>query len=226
MSHELRTPLNIILGYHSLLLDETFGALSGEQHDAVERADRNARALLELISSTLDMSRLQSGRLPLDLRQFHLAALLDELEAETRDLNRKPGVRLAWEPPPALPPLYSDPAKMKVVLKNLIGNAVKFTDTGIIMVRAAAARDGVEICVLDTGSGIADEHLALIFEPFRQADGSHRGGVGLGLYIVRRLLDELGGSVEVESALGHGSTFRVWVPLQVTPAGRLTQEIE
>jgi signal transduction histidine kinase len=214
MSHELRTPLNIILGYHSLLLDGTFGTLSAEQHDSIARADRNGRALLEMISATLDMSRLQSGRLPLDLRQFHLAELLGELDVETRELHSKPGVRFDWEPVPALPPLYSDAGKVKVILKNLIGNAMKFTDVGTITVRAAPARDGIEICVQDTGSGIAGEHLTFIFEPFRQAAGSHRGGVGLGLYIVRRLLEELGGSVAVDSAPGRGSTFRIWIPLR------------
>jgi signal transduction histidine kinase len=220
MSHELRTPLNIILGYLSLLLDGTFGGLAPEQHDAVARADRNAHALLELISATLDMSRLESGRLPLDLRQFDLAMLLAELEAETRDLRREPGVEFAWHAAPNLPALTSDPAKLKVVFKNLISNAVKFTDAGGIAVRAVWRADGVEVAVADTGVGIPAELLAEIFEPFRQAipkGGPHLGGVGLGLYIVRRLLAELGGRVEVESQLGVGSTFRVWLPLHAAP---------
>jgi PAS domain S-box-containing protein len=224
MSHELRTPLNIILGYHSLLLDGTFGDLAPEQHDSIERADRNARALLELITATLDMSRLESGQLPFDLREFHLAELLCEIDAETRDLQRKPAVRFAWEPVPVLPPLHSDPSKIKVVVKNLVGNAVKFTDAGTITVRAGRAGDGVEICVSDTGRGIAPDLLPVIFEPFRQATADHRGGVGLGLYIVRRLLGELGGSVAVDSEPGRGSTFRVWVPLRSTLTPRNTAD--
>jgi PAS domain S-box-containing protein len=212
MSHELRTPLNIILGYHSLLLDGTFGDLLVEQRDTVERADRNARALLELISATLDMSRLESGQLPLDLREFELADVLRELDIETRELQRKPGVSVEWHPLPPLPPLYSDPSKIKVVLKNLVGNAVKFTDAGAITVSVRPSTDGVEVCVHDTGVGIPDDLLPVIFEPFRQAADSHHGGVGLGLYIVRRLLGELGGSVDVASTPGRGSTFSVRIP--------------
>jgi PAS domain S-box-containing protein len=218
MSHELRTPLNIILGYHSLLLDGTFGEMRHDQHDAIARADRNARGLLELISATLDMSRLESGRLPLDLREFSLLELLEELEVEARELQRKPEVRFDWNTAPSLPPLHSDRAKIKMVIKNLVGNAVKFTDAGIIAVRAQPASAGVEVRVQDTGCGIAPEDLPVIFEPFRQAAGSQRGGVGLGLFIVRRLLSELGGSVDVDSVPGRGSTFHVWIPLRAVAA--------
>jgi len=216
MSHELRTPINIILGYHSLLLDGTFGALQADQHDAVTRADLNARALAELISATLDMSRLEAGHLPLDLREFDLAALLRDVESETRDLLRRPGVRLEWTAVPTLPPLYSDAAKIKVVLKNLVGNAVKFTERGTITVSAAPQAGAVVISVRDTGAGIPPELLSVIFEPFRQAPGEHHGGVGLGLYIVRRLLAELGGTVDVESTVGGGSVFRVTLPLRTS----------
>jgi PAS domain S-box-containing protein len=214
MSHELRTPLNIILGYQDLLLDETFGELTPEQRDALERSERNARALLELISATLDLSRLESGRLPIDLHEFDPAAVLRELELESRDLALFPGVVLEWRIPAYLPRLYSDAAKLKVVLKNLLGNAAKYTHAGRITVSAAARDGGVEFAVADTGIGIAPELLPAIFEAFRQVgDGVPlQGGVGLGLYIVRRLLAELGGSVDVESAPGSGSTFRVFVP--------------
>jgi PAS domain S-box-containing protein len=195
-------------------LDGTFGEMRHDQHDAIARADRNARGLLELISATLDMSRLESGCLPLDLREFSLVELLEELEVEARELQRKPEVRFDWDTAPSLPPLHSDRAKIKMVIKTLVGNAVKFTDAGIIAVRAQPASAGVEVRVQDTGCGIAPEDLPVIFEPFRQAAGSQRGGVGLGLFIVRRLLSELGGSVDVDSAPGRGSTFHVWIPLR------------
>ena len=214
MSHELRTPLNIILGYQGLLLDETFGELTDEQRDALERSERNARTLLELISATLDLSRLESGRLPLDLREFDPATLLRELELESHDLALFPGVRIEWAPVPRLPRLHSDSAKLKVVLKNLLGNAAKYTHAGRISVDVGPRDDGVEFAVADTGIGIAPELVPAIFEAFRQVGEGVplQGGVGLGLYIVRRLLGELGGDIQVESELGRGSTFRVFVP--------------
>ncbi len=220
MSHELRTPLNIILGYHSLLLDGTFGELQPEQRDTLERADRNAQALLELISATLDMSRFESGQLTVQWREVDLGELIGQVDVETRDVQRKPGVRFEWPPLPPLPLILSDAPKLKVVLKNLIGNAAKFTEAGTVTISAAAGVDSVEIAVRDTGIGIDAELLAAIFEPFRQieSDPAHlRGGVGLGLYIVRRLLAELGGSIAVESQPGRGSLFRIHLPRHAQP---------
>jgi len=215
MSHELRTPLNIILGYNSLLLEEAFGFVNEEQRDTLQRVETNARSLLELINTTLDMSRLEAGKVRLELNDVETADVLEAIRLETRDLETKPDVAFVWEADGDLPPLHTDVAKLKVVLKNLIGNAVKFTDHGSIAIGARARGDGVEFVVADTGIGIDEEARAYIFEPFRQVDAAltrRHGGVGLGLYIVRRLLMELGGTVEVESEAGKGSTFRVWVP--------------
>ena len=120
-----------------------------------------------------------------------------------------------WDVEPALPTLYTDPGKLKVVLKNLIGNAVKFTREGSVTVAARRHRDGVELSVADTGIGIPQAELGVIFEPFRQVESAARrqdGGTGLGLHIVKRLLEVLGGTVTVQSEMGRGSTFRVWVP--------------
>jgi signal transduction histidine kinase len=142
-------------------------------------------------------------------------ALLTELEQEIRQLHRKPTVSLEWQTPTNLPPLQTDVLKLKMVLKNLITNAMKFTDAGVITIAATAQLGGVEFSVVDTGIGIPREALPIIFEPFRQADSSstrRHGGVGLGLYIVRQLVDLLGGHVSVESEVGRGSTFRVWMP--------------
>jgi signal transduction histidine kinase len=124
-------------------------------------------------------------------------------------------VQLVWDVPLELPIVWSDPAKLKVALKNLIANAIKFTDAGSVTVRVTVNEDEVEFTVADSGVGISPEALPIIFEAFRQADSSSTrrfGGVGLGLYIVRRLLDLLGGRVEVESRLGQGSTFRIRLP--------------
>ncbi len=215
MSHELRTPLNLIIGYSDLLLDGTFGALHGEQTDTLHRIARSSRELLDLIAATLDLSRLEARQVPMDLRLVDLAALLDELAGEARALPVRPGVQLHWEVAADTPRIVTDPVKLKMVLKNLIGNAVKFTERGSIVVRSAADGAGVALSVEDTGVGIAAEAQAIVFEPFRQADRSVHarfGGAGLGLYIVRRLLGLLGGSITLRSQPGRGSTFQVHLP--------------
>ena len=218
MSHELRTPLNVILGYNDLLLDGALGDVNAEQAESLRRMQKSARDLLELINATLDLSRLEAGRQPLDLREIAVADMLAAVELETRDLaEQKPGLRMAWQAPQDLPRLRTDPTKLKVVLKNLVGNAIKFTAHGHITVAADGRNGGVEFCVSDTGIGIGAPAQVSIFEAFQQGDSAiaHTyGGVGLGLYIVRRLLDLLGGVITVESELGQGSTFRAWVPLQ------------
>jgi hypothetical protein len=143
------------------------------------------------------------------------ALLLSELKSETGELQQKRALRFVWELSGGLPALYTDAAKLKLALKNLIDNAVKFTPTGRVSIGAIGRDDGVEFIVADTGIGIAAEVLPIIFEPFRQGDSTltrAHGGVGLGLYIVRELVTLLGGSVRVESQVGSGTTFRVWVP--------------
>ena len=216
MTHELRTPLNIILGYNELLGEEQFGPLTTEQKDAVSRIGRNARDLLDMITATLDLTRLDAGALPLDLDRTLLPELLDGIQNDAAEMLRdKPDLALRWKIAVDLPPLQTDRAKLKVVLKNLIHNAVKFTERGHIEVGVAVREGGVEFSVTDTGIGIALDTLPVIFDPFRQGDGSmtrRYGGVGLGLHVVKRLADLLGGKVSVHSRLGEGSTFRVWLP--------------
>ncbi len=215
MSHELRTPLNVIMGYGDLLIEGEFGALAREQVEILRRIDTSARQLLELINATLDLSRLEAGKLVTERTVVSLADLMGTLAAETRELQQKPGITVTWHVAPRLPQLYTDPLKLKVVLKNLVANAIKFTDVGSVTIRATRSADGVEIAVSDTGIGIPPDTQAIIFEPFRQAESSmtrRYGGVGLGLYIARRLIDLLGGEISVESAAGRGSTFRVWLP--------------
>jgi PAS domain S-box-containing protein len=215
MSHELRTPLNIFMGYNALLLEGGFGPLTEEQVDTLQRMEKSAQGLLELITATLDVSRLDSGQMRPAVQAIAWPDLIGELDAEISGLRGRPAVDLRWDLGPELPQLYSDPVKVKVVLKNLIGNALKFTDAGAVVVRLRTRDGGVETTVADTGVGIAREMLPVIFEPFRRSEPAmthQHGGVGLGLYIVRRLLDILGGTIEVESTVGQGSTFRVWVP--------------
>jgi two-component system cell cycle sensor histidine kinase PleC len=188
------------------------------QRDSLVRADRCARELLTLITNTLDLSRLESGRDPLHCTSISLAGLTGEIELEVRNSGEKHGVRFSCDVPPDLPRIVTDRGKLKVVLKNLLSNALKFTESGHVRLVAVAVPDGLEIRIEDTGRGIPPEARQYIFDPFRQGDGSNtriHDGVGLGLYIVRRLLEVLSGSIEVESEVGVGSTFRVRIPLRI-----------
>lgn len=217
MSHELRTPLNIILGYTELLRAGSFGQVTAEQRDILGRVARSGDELLELVTATLDLSRLESGRVTVDLAPVHLETLLATVAGEARELLReKPEVGLRCALAPALPLVRSDATKLKVVVKNLVANAAKFTERGHISLSAAPVADGVEVAVADSGIGIAPDALPIIFDAFRQADSSmtrRHGGVGLGLHVVRRLMALLGGRVAVDSTPGEGSTFRVWIPI-------------
>lgn len=214
-SHELRTPLNIILGYNDLLLDGTFGDLTDEQAESLRRADKSAQELATLVAATLDLSRLEMEQVPLDFQEVNLPELMREVKSETEEWGEKTDLRQIWTIPQELPLLRTDPLKLKIVIKNLINNAVKFTERGNITIHAYPHASGVAIDVTDTGIGIAPEAMAIIFEPFRQADSSmtrRYGGVGLGLHVVRRFLDLLHGTVSVESEVGRGSTFRILLP--------------
>jgi len=216
MSHELRTPLNIIMGYTDLLLSEEFGALTAEQADTLRTITKRQQQLLDLINATLDLGRLEAGKLELELSHVDLPDLLQLLQNETRSECANSDIQLIWNVDAGLPVLYTDHVKLKAVLKNLIGNAVKFTARGSITIDAHASGGGVEILVADTGIGIPKDRQGLIFDLFRQVDGSTTrrfGGVGIGLYIVRRWLEMMGGEVSVDSEVGHGSTFRVWLPV-------------
>ncbi len=215
MSHELRTPLNVVMGYADLLADEAFGTLGAEQRGVLDRIQVSARELFELVTATLDLNRLEAGETPVQRSGIDLAALLAELAEDTEGRPRAPGVAVEWQLAPMLPPVETDRDKLWTVLRNLVHNALKFTERGQVTVTVDAHPDAIVFTVIDTGIGIADEHLPIIFDMFRQveaADTRRFGGVGLGLYVVRRLLEELGGDVAVESRVGEGSSFRVRLP--------------
>jgi len=214
MSHELRTPLNVVIGYSNMLEDGTFGDLSTEQITVLQRIDRNARELHELISTTLDLTRLESGRVTVEVGEVDLEAVLQEVLSELEPV-RGHEVQLLCDVTHPIPTLETDELKLKVVVKNLIRNAIKFTDAGSVEVRAYPVERGVEICVADTGIGIGPDAQETVFEAFQQVQPGQegRGGVGLGLHIVRRLVELLDGSVRLESTLGEGSRFFVRLPL-------------
>jgi len=224
MSHELRTPLSAILGYTSLLLDGSFGRLEGIPADLLPRIDRNAAELLELITTVLDLSRLEAGRLPVAVRAVRVSEVIEELKAETQEIQARSQLEFVWQVEAELPLLQTDPGKLKIVLKNLLRNAVKFTPSGRISIAARPQQEGIEFRVTDTGIGIPQEALGVIFEPFRQVEHlatRPSGGTGLGLHIVKRLLEVLGGTIRVESEVGRGSTFYVWVPEGKSPSDTL-----
>ena len=220
MSHELRTPLNVILGYVELLRDGSFGELSSHQDKILQRMEQNSRVLNDLIAMVLDLNRLEAGGLPVVVRGVRLANLFQEVKEEMQGMCDQSEIAFVWRVKEELPVIQTDSGKLKVVLKNIIGNAIKFTKEGSVVIDAHTHANGVEISVTDTGIGIPPNAHSLIFEPFRQIDNSNTRlytGSGLGLHIVKRLLALLQGTITLESKVGKGSTFRVWMPINHTP---------
>jgi signal transduction histidine kinase len=214
MSHELRTPLNVIMGYNDLLLEGAFGELGEEIQGVLARTQRSARELLALITATLDLSRLESGESPLRVEPVIVRDLFEQLRAETAHAER-PDVTLEWRLAPGLASIETDRMKLATVLRNIVDNALKFTQQGTVTVAAEPAADAVVFTVADSGIGIGADDLPVIFELFRQVEPAHtrrHGGVGLGLYVVKRLVVQLRATIEVESVLGEGSRFVVRVP--------------
>lgn len=214
LSHELRTPLNVIIGYSDMLLEKAFGGLTEDQGSTIGKIHRQARELLDLVNTTLELSRVEAGRIPLQVEPVDVAALVAEIEEETRVLRSGKAVELQRDFPARLRQPRTDPIKLRVIVKNLVTNALKFTERGRVCITARDVDDGIEVTVTDTGPGIADHQRKTIFDPFQQGDTARgQRGAGLGLHIVQRLLTVLGGNVSLESELGKGSAFRIWIPL-------------
>jgi signal transduction histidine kinase len=219
VSHELRTPLNVILGFTEMLAEGSGGAVTPAQAEMIATIERYSRNQLELITSVLDFSRLSSGKVSLNVERFALAPLLEEI-ATLRSARLRPGLELTVAVDPDVPEVQTDRVKLQEIVRNLVDNAVKFTEAGTVAVRARLAEPGwLAVDVADSGSGIPTEDLDAVFDAFRQlGESSTRGtgGVGLGLSIVRQLAEALGGSVSVTSRSGEGSVFRVLIPCVLT----------
>lgn len=222
VSHELRTPLHIIVGYTDLLLDGAFTQPT-EQHDALGRIRQQSHQLLDLIQSMLDLNRMEGGGISLVVEEFSVVTALDSVRAGLPDNWCRPDVALRWQANGVTATMRSDRGKVESILRNLIHNALKYTETGSVTVQVEIDRQPgwVEFTVRDTGQGIATEDLSGIFDMFRQgSNGPPRGGgVGLGLYIAKQLTAALGGQIAVESELGAGSHFTVSLPLIAPGAG-------
>lgn len=217
VSHELRTPIHVVLGFADLLLEGEFGALSSRQRDAMKRVLSGARTLLEISDATLQLNRLDDGQVGLQLADVDLPALLEEVEAEVRTAQREAKVPVERCLPPGLHHVHADRQKLKLILKNLLSNGLKFTERGSVRMSAETRGRDLVLVVEDTGIGIETAVLPTIFEAFRQADGSaarRYGGIGLGLHIVRRVAERLGGAVRAQSTLGEGSRFEVSIPIE------------
>ncbi len=219
LSHELRNPITAIQGYNMLLQEGLSGPLNAEQEDIVRRSDRCARELNGLITATLDLSRFDTKRVPVDLETVRVAAFLEEISREIVS-PRPESLRLHWRIDQPETTVRTDPLKLKMIVRNLATNAIKFTERGTVGVTIAERDGGIEIRVEDSGIGIAADQLPKLFEPFSQVHGiesRRKGGAGLGLHLVRRLTQVLGGTIDVASEVGRGSTFRVWIPHAAAP---------
>jgi PAS domain S-box-containing protein len=215
VSHELRTPLNAIIGYSALLLQGIYGQVPEEQKSPVDGIQKNAFGLLELINNLLDLSKIESGSLRVAIEPVDLRRLLPAAFDTVKPLMNGKRIEVEWKIQNNLKTLQSDPLKVRQIFLNLLVNAIKFTERGSITITAVEAEGGVLLSVQDTGVGIKEEDLSIIFEPFRQIDGSitrEVDGSGLGLTIVKSLVEALHGSIKVQSLLGKGSTFTLFLP--------------
>jgi PAS domain S-box-containing protein len=222
MSHELRTPLNSIIGYTQLVATDETLELNPLATANLQTVLRNARHLLALINEVLDLSKIDAGQVSLHLEPVDPHQTLQAALALARPLAEEKGLALTLHVEPGVELVVTDETKLRQILINLVGNAVKFTDAGSVDVSLAPKGDERwEVRVADTGAGIAAEHHDLIFQEFRQVDASltrRQGGTGLGLAISRKLAHLMGGSLTVESELARGSVFRLELPRQLAQA--------
>jgi signal transduction histidine kinase len=222
VSHELRTPLGAVQGFAEMLLAGIYGSLSAKQADALTRIAANTKTLLTIVNDLLDQARIEAGQLSLHPGPFAPARLGRSLQSTMGVLAERKGLELTTSVDPDVPDiLYGDRERLNQVLLNLVNNGIKFTETGGVHVRIYLPEDPASsrwaIDVRDTGPGISREDQESIFVPFRRVDDSvtrEHTGVGLGLSIVRQLVELMGGSITLESEPGHGSTFTVLLPLQ------------
>ncbi len=220
VSHELRTPMNAIIGYSKLMLDGLDGELNSQQESDLQRVTTAADNLLGLINGLLDLSKIEAGRMEINVEEVDVRPIVEDVVALVRPHSDSKDLDVRSEIPIDVPPILADRARFRQVLVNLMSNAVKFTDKGTVTVAASSAEGWVTIAVSDTGIGISPEAQAYIFDEFRQADASttrRYGGTGLGLAISKRLVALHGGRIWVGSGANGGSVFCFTMPVHVRP---------
>ncbi len=218
MSHELRTPLNAILGYTELMADGIYGQLPEKTMGVLKRLESNGRHLLGLINDVLDLSKIEAGQLVLELTDYSLEDIAQTVRSTLEPLAADKKLAFKVEVAPKLPPGHGDGRRLAQVVINLVGNAIKFTDAGEVVITAGAADGAFHLSVRDTGPGISAADQAKLFQEFQQADNAitrKKGGTGLGLAISKRIIEMHGGKIWVESQLGQGSTFSFTLPVVV-----------
>jgi signal transduction histidine kinase len=225
MSHELRTPLNAILGYTELILDSVYGEMPEKARSVLDRVQRNGRHLLGLINDVLDLCKIEAGQLTLSVADYSLKNIIQTVFSAIEPLATQKKIALKVDVMPQLPQGRGDEQRLTQVLLNLAGNAIKFTDSGEVLIKGSSTQGSFTVAVHDTGPGISKADQAKLFQEFQQADNSitrKKGGTGLGLAISKRIIEMHGGKIWVESVMGHGSTFSFMLPVsvqqQATPA--------
>ncbi len=217
MSHELRTPLNAVIGFSEVLGERMFGELNDKQAEYVQDINASGTHLLSLINDILDLSKIEAGRMELELADFHLPQAIDNALVLVRERALRRGITLEQSIDPRLGEIQGDERKIKQVLLNLLSNAIKFTpEGGRVGVRAAPVDEHVEVAVSDTGVGIAPEDLEAVFEEFRQVGTAEKKaeGTGLGLALARKFIELHGGRIWVQSQVGVGSMFTFTIPVR------------
>jgi signal transduction histidine kinase len=218
VSHELRTPLAVIIGYIECITDGLYGEIESKHHEILQVVAKQSTHLKNMIDQILIYSRLEAGKQPLRIEELQLTKVINDLKDTFEFLCRQKGIELRWELPRDPLSICSDATRLKEVVSNLLQNAVKYTDRGAITVRVGKhpSTDSATVEVQDTGMGISEQHLMNIFEPFMQvhktSTENSRGGIGLGLSIVKKHLEQIGGTVTVESEVGKGSSFLIVLP--------------
>jgi signal transduction histidine kinase len=218
MSHELRTPLNAILGYTELIIDNIYGDVPEKIREVLERLEKNGRHLLGLINDVLDLSKIEAGQLILSLNEYSMGEVVQTAITAVEALAVEKKLELKTRIPQDLSIARGDEQRIAQVLLNLLGNAIKFTEEGEVRVEVTDSDETFLVSVADTGPGISEADQKIIFEEFQQADGSstrEKGGSGLGLSIVKKIVKMHGGRIWVESDVGKGSTFRFTLPVRV-----------